>query len=691
MIVLRKTAWSLVLALVVTATPALGQLRRFRPMNLPAGGGAVNLPYVFNDNANNIWRVYNNGWMQVQGNQPTYSQGAMLTINGNQPNQPNNQARVDEKTGELIIENMQADTITVTRRISFDKDENVFRYIDIFHNTGNADQVAAIQIQSNLNFGVNTAQFVADPKHKEQNIAWVAQTGGGGSVLEMYAGKGAKVAPTLNWPQGSNWVQANLSLTIPAGKELALMHLHKPTPTPDAGVQYCTTLKESKLLKTIPIAIRRIIVNFPATQGWIGDIELLRGDALDVVELRTADQFRGTIKETSFDLQTFYGAVTVPVDEVVAIVNVGQFRPRELLVTVDGQVFGGYLKKPAIDLQMSSGQITQIPLAQVSRVGYRKKPGEPEEWTFEKPMVLMRTGERMFIVPPATPLDIATRYGKLSLKPEVVAAVAFQSEDSGVHEIFLTDGSRFSGLADASEVRVTLETGNQAVTFPVSAIQRLQVSAKTPEIDDAAPTIRLLNDDVLVGTLEGKLSLETAFDTIAINANEIRQMLRPRNSVQDVQVVLWDGTSLSGQLQEPMLNCRLSSGVTMTVPLALLDSYAQPRPRPSASTIDKIKSLVLELNAEDWKQRDRAQASLIQLGTGAIAVLKDLRANQPPETQKSIDFILQKLDDQLKKEKPAAPPGATGATPNEPVNANNVAPQFQQVQQQVMPAGFEPM
>ncbi len=36
-----------------------------------------------------------------------------------------------------------------------------------------------------------------------------------------------KLAPTLNWPQGNNCVQASLSLNVPAGKEIAFMHLHK--------------------------------------------------------------------------------------------------------------------------------------------------------------------------------------------------------------------------------------------------------------------------------------------------------------------------------------------------------------------------------------------------------------------------------------------------------------------------------
>ncbi len=331
----------------------------------------------------------------------------------------------------------------------------------------------------------------------------------------------------------------------------------------------------------------------------------------------------------------------------------------------DGQIFGGRLKKETLDLQLSSGQVTQIPLAQVSRVGYHKRSGEPEEWTFDRPLVQMRTGERMFIKPPATDLEVATRYGKLSIKPEAVAAVSFQNEDNGVHEVFLADGSKFSGLLGASEFDMTLETGIQAVKFPASAVARLQLLPKLPEIDDLAPTIHLLNDDLLVGTLVGKLNLETSFDTITISASEIRQMTRAKETVQDVQIVLWDGTSLSGQLQDSRLNCQLKSGVAIGIAVALLDEYEQPQPQPSASMIEKIKAIIVELNADDWKQRDRAQAALVGMGPVAASVLKELRVNQPPEAQKAIDIILQKLEEQRKKEKPGArssngPVGAAG-------------------------------
>ena len=62
--------------------------------------------------------------------------------------------------------------------------------------------------------------------------------------------------------------------------------------------------------------------------------------------------------------------------------------------------------------------------------------------------------------------------------------------------------------------------------------------------------LRLGNKDQFVGTLAGQLKLDTNFDTITINAAEMRSMTRVADAGMDVQAVLWDQTAVSGQLQD---------------------------------------------------------------------------------------------------------------------------------------------
>jgi hypothetical protein len=75
--------------------------------------------------------------------------------------------------------------------------------------------------------------------------------------------------------------------------------------------------------------------------------------------------------------------------------------------------------------------------------------------------------------------------------------------------------------------------------------------------------------------------------------------------------------------------------------------------------LEKIKALVVELNVDDWKQRDRAQAALSSMGPVAAPALKDLRAKQPPEAQKAIDILLKRFEEQRKHEKATGGGAAT--------------------------------
>lgn len=634
---------------------------RVRPV--PAAG-MVNLPYNANDGVGNQWMIYQGGWMQQRGNQPVYSQSAMLTINGAQIQNNTNQAKIDEKTGEIVFENMNSNVpgVTITRRIFVDAREGYLRYIDIFHNTAQQEQSLAYMLQSNLNYGVTSANYITEPGGKARQLGWAAATPAGRGAVEMFAGKGAKIIPTLNWQNGSNFIQANLQLAIPAGKDVALMHLHATTPTPEAGAQTMLALRESKILANVPAEVRRAIVNFNAGSAFLGDREVLRGDVLDVVELRGGDQLKGTIKEASLKLATFYGEINLPSDKVLGLLNVGQFRPRQLVVSSDGEVFGGRLSKDTIELELSSGQTTQVPLSQILRIGWRKHPNESDDpmATPEKPMLALRSGDRIAVDMPVQPIDVATRYGLLKLQPQSVAAIAYASEDVGVHQIFLTDGSRFAGLVNGEQFQFKLAggAGGQAVSLPASSLSRLQIAKGDSDPEDTAPTMVLSNDDLLVGALVGELKLDTAFDTISLNAPEIKSLTRAKDGGTDVQIELWDQSRVSGNLQAQELACALASGITIKVPVMMIEQYTQPLPQPSSAMIERIKALVVELGADDWKQRERAESQLASMGIAVVNTLKEMRPSVGPEAQQRIDSVLRQVESKRGKTNVATP--ATG-------------------------------
>jgi len=196
----------------------------------------------------------------------------------------------------------------------------------------------------------------------------------------------------------------------------------------------------------------------------------------------------------------------------------------------------------------------------------------------------------------------------------------------------------------------------QVVKFPVSGINRMQFVAEPPDVDeDTVPTLKLANEDVLVGALTGQLKLDTAFDTLTVDAGQVRKLAHASDAGLDVQVTLWDQSIVSGQLQDAQVQCTLKSGLVLSVPVALVQEYDHPEPQPSSAMVEKIKETVAKLNAEDWKERDRAAAQLMEMSPIVAPVLKSMRDAQPPEAQQRIDTVLASVAGP-KGKKPAAAP-----------------------------------
>ena len=639
----------LALSRASSAQPAF----RARPGAAP---GTVALPYrVGADAMGNQWMVYNGGWVRQQGNMMALSEVAVLMINGAGASTNTNQARLDGD--QVVLENMNAGGCMVTRRIGVEKDGNYLRVLDVLKNPTNQPQTYNVMYRTSVNYGIQNAAQIPDPKRKDQNIGIVVTDGQGRGVTEIFAGRGSKLAPSLAaQPNGNNYIQTSLSVPVPAGKEVALLHLHTVTPTADAGQKFAAAVKESKLLASLPTPLRKMVANFAGGLNFIGDTEVLRGDVFDVIELRGGDQFRGTLKEPSYKLVTSYGAVELPAERVVGLMNAGLFRPRQLLVTADGEIFGGTLEKKDVRLDLSNGQSLQIPVGQVLRLGYRRRAGEPEEWTLDKPMVVLRSGDRMGVNVPPGDMEVLTRYGRLKVPASSIAAIVFQPEEGAVHEIHLTDGTRFAGLVAADLLDLTLTGSGQAIKLPASEVTRLQLVRKDPDAFDesSAASLTMVNNDRLVGALQGQLKLDTAFSTITVNASEVRRLSRVADSPVDVQVQLWDESKVSGQLEQSDLDCKLSSGLTVKVPVALVSEYSQPTPQATGVVTDKIKALVADLGAPDWRARDRAEQQLLAMGPVVATVLKQMRATQPAEAQQRIDSILKQVE--KAGEKPPANP-----------------------------------
>lgn len=182
---------------------------------------SVSLPYQTPDNAGNQWTVFVQGNLQQQGNQPIFQQAGMITVNGQQPQQNNQNAHFDPKTNVLSINFTAAGPLHETRQFKFDDNSPVVRVIDVIENTQAAPASMNVMLTTNTNFGINDAAMVTDSKNKDAEIGWAANTQGNRAALSLFAGKGSRVLPVLRYRQGNNMVTGR-PRSRPAGGERRL-------------------------------------------------------------------------------------------------------------------------------------------------------------------------------------------------------------------------------------------------------------------------------------------------------------------------------------------------------------------------------------------------------------------------------------------------------------------------------------
>jgi hypothetical protein len=664
---------ALAFGIIAAAAPLRGQPVGVGEQSQPRGSQQVGLPYSFHDGAGMQWDIQPDGTIGP-GNADVFDSGARLMVGPNvQYTPPAPQAQFDAANNEITLPAQSIAGLNVSRRISVNTKSNWLRFVEVLENRGAAPVKVPVHVMFQVGQAIESAQPVGDGKKQDRTIGLAIFDNQRG-IAFLGAGRGSKLALSFTPQPGGNTLdEAFDEIEVPARQKVALVHVIAIRPTRNDAESFLQSSDERQFLAGLPGDLARRVINFPPRSASILNRDILRGDLLDIVELRSGDQYKGTLRETKYSLQTPYGPVDLPAAQVVGMLSVGEHRPYQLVVTSDGQAFGGVLGSSAIHLELSSGQITPIPLASIARLGYRRRASESEEPKVDGPLLVLRSGDRLRVRPPTQPIVLATRHGRLELKPQMIASLNFQSDESSVHQVVLTDGSQISGLIDVNSVRLELASGASAaaVSFPQSAISRLELGPMH-ETDDQAPLLTLSGADRLIGTIGGVVALDTAFDSLKIEGAQIRGIAPTQDSPGEIQVTMWDGAIISGRVNGDALPISLHCGAAMNISVSLVEKYSQPYPIPSAATMKVLDDLLADLAADDQARSNHAAERLRVLGPSVAGGLRSLREKQPPAARERLDKILEDFAAALKPR-----PGASAA----PASAPNV--EVEAVQQQV--------
>ena len=232
--------WGMLSALLLTATIAFGAAAAAEGRRTTS-----NLPYRFpqGDAAGNSWMLFNGGRLIQQGNMPFCGDGAALAING-QGIQSNVQTVSIDNSGEVVLDNVRAGQLSVTRRF-IQLDDGTMRVTDIIRNSRSDEITANVTISFNVNFGVQATRTISDPKKAERALGLVITDGQNRNMVSTYAGRNSKLTPTINAVPNNNQVQAAFEMKIPPGKERAIVHFHQFATTVDQADKIASQYRES--------------------------------------------------------------------------------------------------------------------------------------------------------------------------------------------------------------------------------------------------------------------------------------------------------------------------------------------------------------------------------------------------------------------------------------------------------------
>ena len=339
-------------------------------------GRQVSFTYTLNDGGGYRWDIQYYGTIG-QGTNYAYSGGLYCQINGSNIHS-SGRGWINQAGDEVEIGPYSRSNLRIYRRIKVYKDRGLARWLDIFENPTGAPITVGVNIYSNTNWQVGNRIFSSGKgSFTEEDTSFVTRTQGGNApaVFHYVCGKKSKVRPTIDIR--SNQIYVRWNLTIPAGKSIVLCYFESQNNSITDLTKLMGSFKPDKVMKDLPASVRKLIVNIPARRG-IGGVELERIESADTVFNKNGDPVYGTITDKTFGVETLFGKMDVPADQVIGMASSGGEDERLRIALTGGQVIAGRLADDdKIHLELPSGGALNVPFADVQQWSYRISKQRP--------------------------------------------------------------------------------------------------------------------------------------------------------------------------------------------------------------------------------------------------------------------------------------------------------------------------
>lgn len=430
-----------------------------------------------------LWDLQGDGSVSDGGND-TYDGGLSLLVN-EQAFPGGAQGRGD--SGEIVFGPAPMGNLQVTRNVLVSQQgPGCARYVEVVENTGDSPVDVTLSLYSNLGTGQGIQSPVPPTKHGVPYS--IVSQGAGRSVLaHVYAGRRQTVRAMANVQDGTI-VETLGPFKVAPGKRAAFFHVIAQRRSVEEAEAFVKKLDFDALVRDLPAALRRIVVNTGGGGGLfaLGDLPLYRGTVVDALQLRSGEQIFGDLKTAALTFNGEFGKSTIPAERILSLFAAAEGEYRLVLDT--GEVLTGRIAEPALNIKLRGGNELAVPLANVGRYGRRvpqptpAPPGakdkdkesaadggaEPElidppaeRILFKDPVFVLRDGDRITGKLSAERLTFKTLYGDVSVEPAKIRRIAFPGEGVRMPVVELADGSAFAALPADAHWKITRSVGGE--------------------------------------------------------------------------------------------------------------------------------------------------------------------------------------------------------------------------------------
>ena len=604
-------------------------------------GRSVSLTHTMTDGAGYQWDIRNYGGPQY-GTNYVYDDGMMLqlpsvgTFN-------TSSARQNERGDEIELGPVQDGPVQVWRRIRVYGDRPLARWLDIFTNTSTQEVSLPIVIRTDLNYGIAaTTTSSGDGQWGPDDWHMTTRTNNPQSPALLHIlcdPKKARIRPTVQ--QQHSRIMSTYQLKIPAGKTVILCVFQSQSTRPAEHEDLLAKFHLAKLLADLPPAVRAMIVNFDGLAG-VGMVQLQRSDQADLILLTNGDEIFGTIADRPVAMTAFFGPIEVPAKKIIGMAMDPKRPGRATVVLTDGQLITGQCAWDALEVMLSVGGTLQVPIRRIRQWSYRISDDRPDGVTFDGPIAILRTGDRLAFDPEATPLKLLSPYGLVDLQASNLLAIQLDNPSHAVHRVTFLNETVLAGLLQPAKIPLTLRLGPDVV-IPREMVRSIRFATDSQN-DELLTTVVLANGDVLKGRLtDEQIELAGDFGRHTLSPSNLRLIQMTPTHPGRAALTLWDGTVLRGQLTASALGMQISPGPTISVPLAQIVSVQRAVPLPPEEIVAQVEALIVRLGAESYQDRQSATDDLIDIGSSIAPLLKRHLQHEDPEIRQRVEQILDRL------------------------------------------------